>query len=120
MLSRVKTYENLYCIGEFNKSAIKVNRDALLAYERFKQSDLFSTIKRNAHSNDTLQIHVHNARPLLKHVDGIVNCDRIINNYIIVSTEIQINLSGFTYKIIETLKFFNIDFNSFLTNVPVM
>ena len=120
MLSRVKTYENLYCIGEFNKSAIKVNRHALLAYERFKQSDLFSTIKRNAHSNDTLQILVHNARPLLKHVDGIVNCDRIINNYIIVSTEIQINLSGFTYKIIETLKFFNIDFNSFLTNVPVM
>ena len=114
MLSRVKTYENLYCIGEFNKSAIKVNRDALLAYERFKQSDLFSTIKRNAHSNDTLQILVHNKRLLLKHVDGIVN------NYIIVSTEIQINLSGFTCKIIETLKFFNIDFNPFLTNVPVM
>ena len=35
-LSRVKTYDNLYCIGEFKKSAIKVNKDALLEYEGLK------------------------------------------------------------------------------------
>ena len=27
VLSRVKTYDNLYCIGEFKKFAIKVNKD---------------------------------------------------------------------------------------------
>ena len=32
-LSRVKPYDNLYCIGEFKKSVTKVNKDALLQYE---------------------------------------------------------------------------------------
>ena len=35
-LGRVKTYDNHYCIGEFKKSAINVNKDALLEYERLK------------------------------------------------------------------------------------
>ena len=30
VLSRVKAYENLYCIGKVKKSAIEVNKDALL------------------------------------------------------------------------------------------
>ena len=34
MLSRVNTSGNLYCIGEFNKSAVEVNKDAFLKYER--------------------------------------------------------------------------------------
>ena len=40
-LSRVKTYDNIYCTGKFKKSAIKVNKDALLEYKRLKESDLF-------------------------------------------------------------------------------
>ena len=56
-LSRVETYDNLYCIGEFVKSAVKVNKDALLEYERLKQNDLFSSIKRNAISCDTVTVH---------------------------------------------------------------
>ena len=39
-LSRVKTYDNLYCIVEFKISAIKVSKDALLEYECLKQNDL--------------------------------------------------------------------------------
>ena len=38
-LSRLKTYNNLYCLGEFTKSAIKVDKDALLEYKRLKQND---------------------------------------------------------------------------------
>ena len=30
VLSRVKAYDNLYCIGKVKKSAIEVNKDALL------------------------------------------------------------------------------------------
>ena len=41
-LSTAKTYDNVYCIGEFKKSVIKVNKDALLEYERLKENDLFS------------------------------------------------------------------------------
>ena len=61
-LSRVKTYDNLYCIAEFKKSVIKIDKDALLEYERLKQNDLFSTIKRNALSGDTVTVLVHNVR----------------------------------------------------------
>ena len=39
--SRIRTYDNLYCIEEFKKSAIKVNKDALLKYGRLKQNDFF-------------------------------------------------------------------------------
>ena len=35
-LSRVKTYDNLYCIDELEKYAIKINKNALLEYERLK------------------------------------------------------------------------------------
>ena len=82
-LSRVKPYDNLYCIGEFKLSAIKLNKDALLEYEHLKRNYLFSTIKRNAISNDTLTVLVYNVRSLPRHVDDIVSDNRIINNAII-------------------------------------
>ena len=85
--SIVKTYDNLYCTGEFKKYAIKVNKDALLEYERLKQNDLFSTIKTNAISNDTVGVLIHNVRSLARHVDD----SRIINNGIISFTETQIS-----------------------------
>ena len=37
-----------------------------------KQNDLFSTIKRNGLSEDTLTSLVHNVRSVSKHVDDIV------------------------------------------------
>ena len=112
VLSRVKTYDNLYCIKEFKKSAIKLNKDGLLEYESLKQSYLFSTIKRNTFSNDTLTILVLNVRLLSKHVDDILRDDRIINNDIIEFTETQIILSDSTCIITETLNFFNFNFNN--------
>ena len=71
-LSRVKTCDNLYCLGEFKKSAVKVYKDALFEYERLKQNDLFSTIKRNNTSDNNITVFVHNARSLSKHIDDIV------------------------------------------------
>ena len=50
-LSRVKSYGNLYCAREFKNSAIKINKDALIEYERLKQNDLFSTLKKNTISD---------------------------------------------------------------------
>ena len=65
-LSRVKTYDNLYCIEEFKKSAVKVNKDGLLEHERLKENDLFSTFKRSIISDDTITILVHHVRSLSK------------------------------------------------------
>ena len=92
-LSRVKIYDNLYCIGEFKKSTIKVNKDALLDYERLKENDLYSTLKRIIISDDTITILVHNVRSISKHVKDIVSDSRIMNNDIIGLTETQISLS---------------------------
>ena len=49
---------------------------------------------------------VHNLRLLSINIDDVVSDDRIINNGIIGFIETQINLSDYTYKIMETLNFF--------------
>ena len=111
-ISRVKSYDNLYCIVEFKRSAIKVNKDALLEYQRLKQNDLFYTIKRNAISGYTVTVLVHNVRSLPRHVDDIISDNRIINNGVVGFTETQIKPSDSTCKVIETLNLFNINFNN--------
>ena len=108
----IQHYDNLYCIGEFKKFAIKANKDALIEYERLKQNDLFSTIKRNTISNDTITILGHNVRSLSKHVDDLVSDRRVVNNDIIGFTETQISISDSTCRIAETLNFFNLNFNN--------
>ena len=111
--SRVKSYDNLYCIGEFKKSEIKVSKDALLEYERLKQNDLFYTIKRNVIPGDTVTVLVHSVRSLPRHVDDIVSDNSTINNNIIGFTKTQIKRSdSSTSKIIETLNPFHINFNN--------
>ena len=79
-LSRVKTYDNFNCIGEFKTSMIKVNKDALLAYEPLRKIYIFSTIKRYAISGDILTVLVHNVRSLPQYVDEVVSDNRIINS----------------------------------------
>ena len=118
-LSKVKTYDILYCIGEFTKSVIQINNNALLEYGQLRQNDLFSTMKRNAISCDTVTVLVHNVRSLPRHVDDIVSENRIINNDIIRFTETQIiRIYGFTEtsdstsKLIETLNLLNINFDN--------
>ena len=99
VLSRVKTDDNLCCIGGFKKSTIKVNKNALLEYERLKENDLFSMLKRRIISDDTITILVHNVTSLSKHVNDIVSDSKIMNNDIIELTETQISLSGSTCRI---------------------
>ena len=81
-------------------------------YECPKQNDLFSTIKRNNISGNTITVFVHSARSLSKHINDTICDDRIINNDIIGFTETQINPLDSTCKIMKTLNFFNIGFNN--------
>ena len=91
---------------------MKVNKDALLEYERLKENDLFSTLKRSIISDDTITILIHNVRSLSKHVNDIVIDSRIMNNDVIGLIETQIDLSDSTCRIVEKLNFFNINFNN--------
>ena len=111
-LGRVRTYDNLYCIGEFKKSAIKINKDALLEYECLKQNDLSFTVERNAILGDTVTVFVRNVRSLPRNVDDILSGNGIINNNIIGFTETQMKPPDSTSKTIETLNLFNINFDN--------
>ena len=84
----------------------------MLEYERLEQNDLFSTIKRNAILGNTVTVLVYSMRSLLRHVDDIVSNIRIINIDIIGFTERRIQQLGSKYNRIETLNFFNINFNN--------
>ena len=108
----MKTYAKLYWIKVFEKSAIKVDEDALLEYERLKQNDLCYSIKLNTFSDDTVTIFVHNVISLWRYIDDIVSNDRIIDNDIKEFTETQIHPSGSTCKVTERLNFFNININN--------
>ena len=83
-----------------------------MKYKRLKQNDLFYKVKRNAISDDTVTVLVHNVRSLPSHVDRMLSDNRIINNDIIGFTETQIKQSVSTSKIIEKLNSFSISFNN--------
>ena len=87
------------------------SKDTLPKYGHLKLNDLFSTMKSTI-SDDSVTIVVHNVMSLSKHADNIVSDNKIISNYAIVFTETQINPSDSTSKIIETVDFFNINFNN--------
>ena len=84
----------------------------MLEYEHLKQSDLFSTVKINAVSGDTVTVLVHNVKSLPRHVDDILSDNRIMNNDTIGFMETQIKPSDSTCKIIETWNLFNISYNN--------
>ena len=77
----------------------KVTKDALLEYERLKQIDLFSTIKRNTFSDDPITVLV-DVISFSEHTDDILRDHRMVNNGIIGFTKTRINLSYSTRKII--------------------
>ena len=56
-------------------------------------------------SDDTITVFVHNVRSLSKHTDDV-------DNVIIGFRDTQINPSDSTCKMMETLNFFNINFNN--------
>ena len=68
-------------------------------------------MKRNVTSDDRVPIFVRNKRTLPRHVDDIVSNNRVINKDIIRFTVTQSKPSDSTYKTIEMLNLFNIDFN---------
>ena len=62
----------------------------MLEYERLKQNDLFSLVKRNAILGDTVTVLLHNEISLPRHVDDILSDIRITQNNIIGFKEAQI------------------------------
>ena len=61
---------SFFCIKNF-KSVIEVNNEASLEYEHTKQNYLFSLIKKNAISIDTVIVLVQNVGSHSRHVKHI-------------------------------------------------
>lgn len=59
---------HVYYTGEFQKSAIKANKDVLLEYKGLKQNYLLSTIKRDVILCNAVTFLVLNVRSLPRHV----------------------------------------------------
>ena len=72
---------------------------------------IFEHKTKNNISDDAITVFVHNVRSLSKHINDTVSDDKIMNNDSILFLETEIDLSDSTCKIIETLNFFNINFN---------
>ena len=62
--------------------------------------------------HNLITVFTDNSQSPSKDIDDIVSDDRIINNDIIVFTETQIKSSNSTCKTMETLNFYNINFNN--------
>ena len=77
----------------------------MLEYERLKQNDLFTKIKRNTISEDTLTVFFHNVRSLSKHVNGILGNDRImddeITEWILRTNPMDITPGDFNYGFLK-------------------
>ena len=111
-LSRVRSFERLFCIGQFKKSAIKVNKDALEEYERLKSNSIFDSVQNIDISNDTLSLFLLNVRSLKKHARDLKSDIRIMNNDIVCLTETQMSPES----TIPNADSFNAIFDIFMNN----
>ena len=111
-LSRIKTFDTLYCTGEYKRISIKASTEALKEYERLKEHSIFSEIEKNIVSDETLTFLILNVRSLAKHARDVASDSRILNNDIVSFTETQIELSDSTAMITETLQSFNMNYNN--------
>ena len=107
-LSRIKAVDKSYCVGEFKRSAIKFNTDALNEYKCLQGNSLFSTVDKNFISDKTLTIFTMNMRSIVKHVQDLINDCRILKNDVVGFTETQIKLSDSNCLINEVFKNYNI------------
>ena len=111
-LSRIKTVDKLYCIGEFKRLVIKFNTDGLNEYKCLQGNSLFSTIDKNVVSDKALTIFNMNLRSLAKHVQDLINDYRILKNYVVGFTETQIKPSDSTCLINEVFKNYNMNYSN--------
>ena len=111
-LSRVKVFEGLYLIGEYLKSAIRVNQDAAKEYERLRQENLFVYPKDFPVTESNIVITLLNTRSLRKHAVDTANDEILCQNDILCLTETQLSENSDTSEIENVLNNFSIEYNT--------
>jgi len=112
-LSRVTNIDGLYLIGDYNKSAIRVNVDAGHEYERLRNSNCIKHTQNETTSSDQLKISLLNIRSIRKHAIDLVENSFIMDSDFLGLTETQLNENSDTSVIQHTLQHhFNITYNN--------
>ena len=63
-LSRVSSFDKLFCVGKFEPSSIKMNVSALQEYERLRQNSILQNIEKIIVTDDSIKILLLNVRSL--------------------------------------------------------
>ena len=63
-LSRVSSFDKLFCVGKFEPSSIKMNVSALQEYERLRQNSILQNIEKIVVTDDSIKILLLNVRSL--------------------------------------------------------
>ena len=118
-LSRVSSYDKLFCVGKFEPSSIKVNVSALQEYERLRQNIIFENIENIFVTDDTITILLLNVKSLSKNACDIKSDARLMSNDVLCFTETQLQhqhlLNGIDQCFENCRIFFNNNDKKFLS-----
>ena len=123
-LSRVSSYDKLFCVGKFEPSSIKVSVSALQEYERLHRNTIFENVGNISVTDDTITIYYHNflllnVRSFSKHACDITCDGRSIGNDDLCFPESQPQhqhlLNGIEQYFENFRIFFNNNDNKFLS-----
>ena len=106
-LSRAKTLEGLFLIGNFSAHTITADERSKNEYERLRQNCL---IEEPVELNNFFSISYCNVRSLKKHVSDISTDQKFVNSQVILCTETQIAIDDTEKPVLEG--FFGIFNNS--------
>ena len=88
-LSRVSTYDKVFCVGKFEPSSTRVNVSALQKYERLQHS-IFENIKKICVTDDAITILLLNVRSLSKHACDIKSNGALMSNNMLCFKETKL------------------------------
>ncbi|XP_066926174.1 uncharacterized protein [Clytia hemisphaerica] len=114
-LSRVTDINGLFLIGEYNKKAIRANKEAGIEYERLRKANPLPKVEEfspTSISEEQLYISLLNVRSLKKHAVDIIHTETLMSSDLLCFTETQISPSSETNYIDEILQAFKIEYNN--------
>ena len=113
-LIRLTRIANMYLVGEYSQSAIRVNVAAKLEYERLRNDCTLSPLRQTSVSKSSLTLTLLNVHSLRKHVSDIMKDIRLIDSDFLCLTETQLDTGQDTSEITSAFiqHGISIDYNS--------
>ena len=114
-LSRVTNINGLFLTGEYDRKAIRANKEAGLEYELLRKDRPVHKVESFSSASTPgkhVQISLLNVRSLKKHAIDITKCKTLMSSDLLCLTETQLSPSSDTNDIDQILGDFNIEYNN--------